>query len=243
MVPVAVGVVEAVDQRVLEERAPALGLVGRALRARVLDRVQAADRAAADVVDDADRAGPQQREAVVGDAARVDDVAVEVTDQPRGADGLQVVRPRGGDEHPGDAAVGVAEDHDVAVGPRLLGDPLVDDLLAVQRGAPAEEVELAGRATRPAHAGEHGHVAVVDMGGVRRARSGLQRERQAGLVGEVAERESCPRRSRSRSPTSRRTSGTCDETVRRHLDVDRDAGAVRRLDVVGRRGRGRRGQR
>ena len=240
--PVAVRVVEAVDQRVLEQRAPALGLVRRALRARVLDRVEAADGPAADVVDDADRARPQQREPVVGDAAGVDDVAVEVTDQPGGADGLQVLGPRRGDEQPGDARVGVAEDHDVAVGPRLLGDPLVDDLLAVERGAPAEQIELARRAPGAAHAREHGHVAVVDIGCVRRPRPRLERERQAGLVGEVTERGLALVRAALVPGHLEEGRAFVDDAVRRNLHVDRDAGPVRGLHVVGRRGLGRRGE-
>jgi hypothetical protein len=38
------------------------------------------------------------------------------------------------------------------------GDPAVDDLLAVERGAPGEEIELAARAAGPADAGVHRHV-------------------------------------------------------------------------------------
>ena len=81
--PVAVRVVETVDQRVLEQGTPPLGLVLRALGAGLLERVQAAERATADVVGDPDRARPQQREAVVGDATRIDDVTIEVADQAR----------------------------------------------------------------------------------------------------------------------------------------------------------------
>src|SRR5688572_10566053 len=89
LVPGAVRVVQPVDQRVLEQRAVALRLILRALRAGLLDREQASDRPAADVVHDADRTGPQEREAVVRDAAGIDDVAIQVPDQAGRTDRAQ----------------------------------------------------------------------------------------------------------------------------------------------------------
>ena len=237
--PVAVRVVEAVDERILEQGPAPLGLVLGALAAGVLERVEAAEGPAADVVGDADRAGPQQGETVVRDAARVDDVAVQVADQARRAHGPQRLRAGRRDEQAGDAAVGVTEDHDLAVGPRLLGDPLVDHLFAVERGAEAEEVELTGRATGAAHACEHGHVAVVDVRRMRRTRAGLEREGQARLVGEVAGWSLALVGAAlvSRHLEERRTL-VQRVAVRRHLHVDGDARPVRRLHVVGRRRRG-----
>src|SRR5437763_1020597 len=75
--------------------------------------------------------------------------------------GAQVGRLGCRDLEAGDPAVGVPDDGDVAVAPRLLGDPLVDDELAVLRRLAAEEVELATRTPGAAHRRVHDHVLLV----------------------------------------------------------------------------------
>ena len=244
VVPLAVGVVEPLEQRVLEDRPRAARLVGRALRARALGRDQAARRAAADVVDGPHDARPQQREAVVSDAAGIDDVAVDVAEQAGRADRPQVLRPGGRDHHPGQAAVGVAEDRDVAVRPRLSGDPVVDHFAAVKRRAPAEDVELAGRAAGAAQVGEHGDVAVLEVLRVRLARAGLGRDGQPGRADDVADRRLPLVRAAlvaGHLEVGRARRG--GRAVVGHLDVERDARAVGHGHVVGGRGLGGRGER
>ena len=202
-------VVEAVHERLVGHRARALRLVGLAHSlARVLDRVEPAGRAASDVVHGPHGAGPQQREAVVGDAAGVDDVAVEVAEQarmrsPRAGARAASRRPSSRSGRCRSGRRSRRRRWTMAA-----GRSTVDHVLAVERGAPGEDVELADGAAGAAHVRQHGHVAVVDVRrrgrpACRSAPAAAARSRPRG--GRPA---SCPRRSRTRSPTSRRRRGT-----------------------------------
>ena len=197
---------------------------------------QARQQTTADVVRGADPARPDEREAVVADPARVHDPAVEIVDQSRDGHGLQVLRLRGRHHETGDAAVRVAEDADGAVRPRLVGDPVVDDLLAVERGAPGEEVELAARAAGAAHRRVHGHVVPVEvvrqLAAVVNGNRGTRRD--ADIFGErpaVGGSAVVPRHLEDRRVARP------GDVVRGHADVHRDRHAVAHRDVAGRRRR------
>src|SRR4051812_29929616 len=96
-----------------------------------------------------------------------------------------MLRLRRRDHEAGDATVGMADDRHVAVGPRLLRDPVVDDELAVQGGAPAEQVELSAGAPGAARRRVHRYVVVLPPAG-HLAAVLLGQTRDAVVLGEGA---------------------------------------------------------
>ena len=166
--PLAVGLVQTLYERVVEDGAPlGQGVVGADLPAvgdvvGLLGAQDAGGHAAEQVVREADAAGPGEGEPVVAHAAGIGDAPVQVVDETRQRRRPEVLRPGRRDHEPGDAAVGVAQERDVAVRPRLAGDELVDEVLAVLGALAAEEVELAARAASAPHGRVDGDVLRVE---------------------------------------------------------------------------------
>src|SRR5207248_1790552 len=99
--------------------------------------------------DRAEQCAPQDREAGIRNATRVEDRAVEVVDEPGDGDRFQVGRVLRCDQEPGEPRVRVSVDPYLSVRPRLNRDPVVDDVRAVLRRAVTEQTELSVRAAGP----------------------------------------------------------------------------------------------
>ena len=111
---------------------------------------------------------PLADEALVVEAVVPEDVAVGVGRRVADDDRVEVRRLERGAEQRGDGAVAVAVQRDMAVAPRLLGDPL-DDVVDVLLLAQAQQAQRAAALAAPAHVGVHARVAVVDVLGRGRA--------------------------------------------------------------------------